>query len=157
MIFLSDTTVCVSIFDSLALAFHSKFDVYGREPRIVVVTAVNPKLVSGKLASCHAVDYYFYFFFVVKSLYKVPCVLAGKLYLNGTSATRIFFDSETAVGADAFARQASFLLFDNAIFFFLLLICHKRLHFIILAGCQVVVQTSQGLHPRWFMNRRLNP
>ncbi|KAF2581817.1 hypothetical protein F2Q68_00003253 [Brassica cretica] len=63
----SDTTVCVSIFDSLALAFHSKLDVYGREPRIVVVTAVNPKLVS------------------------------GKLYLNGTSATRIFFDSETAI------------------------------------------------------------
>ncbi|CDY18487.1 BnaA01g27080D [Brassica napus] len=46
----SDTTVCVSIFDSLALAFHSKLDVYGKEPRIVVVTAVNPKLVSGKLA-----------------------------------------------------------------------------------------------------------
>ncbi|XP_033134433.1 uncharacterized protein LOC117127840 [Brassica rapa] len=63
----SDTTVCVSIFDSLALAFHSKLDVYGKEPRIVVVTAVNPKLVS------------------------------GKLYLNGTSATRVFFDSETAV------------------------------------------------------------
>lgn len=70
----SDTTVCVSIFDSLALSFHNKLDGYGREPRIVVVTAVNPKLVS------------------------------GKLYLNGTSATRIFFDSETAVGADAFAR-----------------------------------------------------
>ncbi|KAH0837745.1 hypothetical protein HID58_092362, partial [Brassica napus] len=48
-----DTTVCVSIFDSLALAFHSKLDVYGREP----------------------------------SWFRVPCVLAGKLYLNGTSAT----------------------------------------------------------------------
>ncbi|KAF3496128.1 hypothetical protein DY000_02053533 [Brassica cretica] len=65
-----DTTVCVSIFDSLALAFHSKLDGYRREPRFVVVTAVNPKLVS------------------------------GKLYLNGTSA----------------------------------------------ANCQVVIQTSQGLH-----------
>ncbi|XP_033137294.1 uncharacterized protein LOC103838187 isoform X2 [Brassica rapa] len=63
-----------SIFGSLALSFHNKLDGYGREPRIVVVTAVNPKLVS------------------------------GKLYLNGTSATRIFFYSETAVGADAFAR-----------------------------------------------------
>ncbi|CAF2045791.1 replication protein A 70 kDa DNA-binding subunit A-like isoform X2 [Brassica napus] len=73
----SDTTVCVSIFDSLALAFHSKLDVYGKEPRIVVVTAVNPKLVS------------------------------GKLYLNGTSATRVFFDSETAVGVDALARLPS--------------------------------------------------
>ena len=95
-----------------------------------------------------------FFFLVVKSLYKVPCVLAGKLYLNGTSATRIFFDSETAVGADAFARQASFLLFDNANFFFFFAM---RLHFIILAGYQVVVQTSQGLHPRWFTHRRLNP
>ncbi|KAH0914309.1 hypothetical protein HID58_028755, partial [Brassica napus] len=32
-----DTSVCVSMFDSLALAFHSKFDSYGREPRIVAV------------------------------------------------------------------------------------------------------------------------
>ncbi|KAL0713494.1 hypothetical protein Bca4012_020472 [Brassica carinata] len=54
--------VCVSLFDSLALAFHNKFDVYGREPKIVLVTGINPKIVS------------------------------GKLYLNGTSATRVFFD-----------------------------------------------------------------
>lgn len=40
--------VCVSMFDSLALAFHSKFDGYGREPMIVLVTAINPKIVSGK-------------------------------------------------------------------------------------------------------------
>ncbi|KAH0928780.1 hypothetical protein HID58_014507, partial [Brassica napus] len=32
-----DTSVCVSMFDSLALAFHSKFDSYGREPRIFAV------------------------------------------------------------------------------------------------------------------------
>lgn len=59
-----------------------------------------------------------------------------------------FFYSETAVGADAFPRQASFLLFDNANLTILLLICHKRLHVIILADCQVVIQTSQGLHQR---------
>lgn len=59
--------MCVSIFDSLALAFHSKLDVYGKEPRIVVVTAVNPKLVSGKLASCHGVDYYNFFFWLLKA------------------------------------------------------------------------------------------
>ncbi|KAF3538136.1 hypothetical protein F2Q69_00025341 [Brassica cretica] len=61
-------TVCVSMFDYLTLAFHNKLDGYGKEPRIVIVTGINPKMVS------------------------------GKLYLNGTSATRIYFDSETAVG-----------------------------------------------------------
>ncbi|KAG2311491.1 hypothetical protein Bca52824_023048 [Brassica carinata] len=66
-----DVNVCVSMFDSLAFAFHSKFDGYGREPKIVVVTGINPKIVS------------------------------GKFYLNGTSATRVFFDCETAVGKDA--------------------------------------------------------
>ncbi|CAN7074951.1 unnamed protein product [Brassica oleracea var. botrytis] len=54
----SGTVVCVSLFDSLAPAFHSKLDSYVREPKIVLVTGVNPKIV------------------------------AGKLYLNGTSATR---------------------------------------------------------------------
>ncbi|KAL0898407.1 hypothetical protein Bca101_082368 [Brassica carinata] len=46
----------------LTLRVESKFDGYGREPKIVVVTGINPKIVS------------------------------GKLYLNGTSATRVFFD-----------------------------------------------------------------
>ncbi|CAN7087030.1 unnamed protein product [Brassica oleracea var. botrytis] len=54
----SGTVVCVSLFDSLAPAFHSKLDSYERESKIVLVTGVNPKIV------------------------------AGKLYLNGTSATR---------------------------------------------------------------------
>ncbi|KAL0753461.1 hypothetical protein Bca101_091129 [Brassica carinata] len=37
----ADTTVCVSIFDSLALAFHSKLDGYGREPRYRVILSVS--------------------------------------------------------------------------------------------------------------------
>uniref|UniRef100_M4F735 Replication factor A C-terminal domain-containing protein n=2 Tax=Brassica campestris TaxID=3711 RepID=M4F735_BRACM len=71
----SGTVVCVSLFDSLSHAFHSKLDSYEREPKIVLVTGVN------------------------------PTIFAGKLYLNGTSATRVFFDSETAVGKDAVDRQ----------------------------------------------------
>lgn len=58
-----DVSVCVSMFDSLALAFHSKFDGFGREPRIVVVTAINPEIVSGErafafvlIAIIHGVD-----------------------------------------------------------------------------------------------------
>lgn len=44
----SGTVVCVSLFDSLAPAFHSKLDSYVREPKIVLVTGVNPKIVAGK-------------------------------------------------------------------------------------------------------------
>lgn len=32
-------------------------------------------------------------------------LLAGKLYLNGTSASRIFFDSETSAGKDRLERR----------------------------------------------------
>ncbi|XP_013732064.2 replication protein A 70 kDa DNA-binding subunit B-like isoform X2 [Brassica napus] len=70
----SDVNVCVSLFDSLAVAFHTKLVGYGREPRIVLFTGINPKIV------------------------------LGKLYLNGTSASRIFFDSETSAGKDRLER-----------------------------------------------------
>ncbi|KAJ4885341.1 Uncharacterized protein Rs2_35434 [Raphanus sativus] len=55
-----------------------------------------------------------------------------KLYLNGPSATRVFFDCETAVGKDAFERMR-------------------------LRDCQVVGQTRKGLHQRWSTLKRLNP
>ncbi|KAL0657535.1 hypothetical protein Bca4012_078120 [Brassica carinata] len=42
----TDTTVCVSLFDCLALAFHSKLDGYRREPRFVLATGINPKMVA---------------------------------------------------------------------------------------------------------------
>ncbi|XP_013638919.1 PREDICTED: uncharacterized protein LOC106344083 isoform X1 [Brassica oleracea var. oleracea] len=71
----SDVNVCVILFDSLAIAFHTKLDGYGREPRIVLITGINPKIV------------------------------LGKLYLNGTSASRIFFDSETSAGKDRLERR----------------------------------------------------
>ncbi|KAG2290815.1 hypothetical protein Bca52824_037484 [Brassica carinata] len=44
--------VCVSMFDSLALAFHTKLDSYGREPRVVIATSVNPKIVGGMRILC---------------------------------------------------------------------------------------------------------
>ncbi|KAF2546621.1 hypothetical protein F2Q70_00023093 [Brassica cretica] len=71
----SDVNVCVSLFDSLAIAFHTKLNGYGREPQIVLVTGINPKIV------------------------------LGMLYLNGTSASRIFFDSETSAGKDRLERR----------------------------------------------------
>ncbi|CAH8380517.1 unnamed protein product [Eruca vesicaria subsp. sativa] len=40
-----DVNVCVSMFDSQALAFHSRLESFGRKPRVVLVTSVNPKIV----------------------------------------------------------------------------------------------------------------
>ncbi|KAH0863478.1 hypothetical protein HID58_080689 [Brassica napus] len=68
----SGENVCVSMFDSLALAFHTKLDSYGREPRVVIATRVNHKIVE------------------------------GRLFLNGTSSTHLYFDSETAAGKEVF-------------------------------------------------------
>ena len=49
LIFLcSGENVCVSMFDSLALVFHTKFDSYGREPKVIVATGLNPKIVGGR-------------------------------------------------------------------------------------------------------------
>ncbi|KAG5378216.1 hypothetical protein IGI04_026058, partial [Brassica rapa subsp. trilocularis] len=79
-----DSTVCVSLFDSLAHAFHGKLDCYGREPRIFIATDINPKMV------------------------------AGKLYLNGTSATRLYFDSESAVGKAELDRRVLIFYLDSA-------------------------------------------
>lgn len=39
----------VSMFDSMALAFHTKFDSYGKEPKVIIATSVNPKIVGGML------------------------------------------------------------------------------------------------------------
>ncbi|CAN6803083.1 unnamed protein product [Brassica oleracea] len=40
--------VCVSLFDGLAFAFHSKLDSYGSEPKVLVFTSINPQLVGDK-------------------------------------------------------------------------------------------------------------
>ncbi|KAF2558409.1 hypothetical protein F2Q68_00015167 [Brassica cretica] len=42
--FLIDVAVVVSMFYSLAVAFHNKFESYGSEPRIVLATSINPRM-----------------------------------------------------------------------------------------------------------------
>lgn len=41
------------MFDSMALAFHAKLDSYGREPKVIIVTSVNPKIVGGMPFFCY--------------------------------------------------------------------------------------------------------
>ncbi|CAF1728621.1 unnamed protein product [Brassica napus] len=80
----SDKNVCVSMFDSLALAFHTKLDSYGRKPRVVIATSVNPKIVG------------------------------GHLFLNGTSGTHLYFHSDTAAGKEVFDIFGCIVAFDAA-------------------------------------------
>ncbi|WZZ34442.1 hypothetical protein YC2023_017843 [Brassica napus] len=60
----SNVNVCVSLFDGLAFAFAEKMTRNGREPKVVLITSINPKVVG------------------------------GRLFLNGTSGTHIYFDSQ---------------------------------------------------------------
>ncbi|KAL0730736.1 hypothetical protein Bca4012_026830 [Brassica carinata] len=41
----SGDSVCASLYDSVALAFLSKFDSYGKKPKLVLATSGNPKIV----------------------------------------------------------------------------------------------------------------
>ena len=40
-----DVSVCVNMFDALALACHNKYESYRSEPKIVVATSINPTLL----------------------------------------------------------------------------------------------------------------
>lgn len=66
--------VCVSLFDDRAVAFQTKFDQHTSEPKVLLFTSINPKVVG------------------------------GKLFLNATSATHFYFDSETSVGEKHYER-----------------------------------------------------
>ncbi|CAN6991205.1 unnamed protein product, partial [Brassica rapa subsp. trilocularis] len=64
--------VTMSFFDSQAVKMHNQQEKMRGDPRVVVATSVNPKMVG------------------------------GHLFLNATSGTHIYFDKETAVGESFF-------------------------------------------------------
>ncbi|KAH0884567.1 hypothetical protein HID58_060663 [Brassica napus] len=72
-----DLSICLSLFDGLGYDFHKKFTNFGGEPRVVVATCVNPKIVG------------------------------GRLFANGTSGTRIYFDKETSAGLSYYEKLAT--------------------------------------------------
>lgn len=69
-----DVNVCVSMFDDRAVTFHTKFDEHVSEPRVILFTSINPKVVG------------------------------GKLYLNVTSGTHFYFYCETAAGKEHYEK-----------------------------------------------------
>ncbi|KAF3538300.1 hypothetical protein F2Q69_00024179 [Brassica cretica] len=70
----NDTSVTMSLFDGQAVKIHNQLEQMGVDPRVVVATSVNPKMVG------------------------------GRLFLNATSGTHIYFDKETDAGERLFFR-----------------------------------------------------
>ena len=44
-----DVNVCVSMFDDRAVTFQTKFDEHISEPKVILFTSINPKVVGGKI------------------------------------------------------------------------------------------------------------
>ncbi|CAF1930177.1 unnamed protein product [Brassica oleracea] len=70
----SDETVTLSFFDSQAVTFHNQLEAMSVDPKVMVVTSINPKIVG------------------------------GRLFLNATSGTHVYFDKKTIAGAARFYR-----------------------------------------------------
>ncbi|XP_009129025.3 uncharacterized protein LOC103853810 [Brassica rapa] len=64
----NDVSVTMSMFDSQPVKLHNQLESMGGDPRVLVATSINPKIVG------------------------------GHLFLNATSGTRIYFDKETIAG-----------------------------------------------------------
>ncbi|KAF3530095.1 hypothetical protein DY000_02042509 [Brassica cretica] len=70
----SDETVTLSFFDSQAVAFHKQLEAMRVDPKVMVVTSINPKIVG------------------------------GRLFLNATSETHVYFDKKTRAGDARFDK-----------------------------------------------------
>ncbi|CAH8320473.1 unnamed protein product [Eruca vesicaria subsp. sativa] len=70
----TDVSVALSLFDAEAVDFHQKLDRMLIDPKVIVATSINPKMVG------------------------------GRLFLNATSGTHIYFDKETTAGETFFYR-----------------------------------------------------
>ncbi|CAF1778622.1 unnamed protein product [Brassica oleracea var. botrytis] len=68
-------TLCLEgMFDDRAVTFQTKFDEHISEPKVILFTSINPKVVG------------------------------GKLFLNATSGTHFYFDCETSAGKEHYER-----------------------------------------------------
>ncbi|KAF3603228.1 hypothetical protein F2Q69_00038001 [Brassica cretica] len=70
----SDETVTLSFFDSQAVAFHKQLEAMRVDPKVMVVTSINPNIVG------------------------------GRLFLNATSGTHVYFDKKTSAGGARFYK-----------------------------------------------------
>ncbi|KAF2565680.1 hypothetical protein F2Q68_00024907 [Brassica cretica] len=69
-----DVSVTLSLFDAQAVSFHQKLEGMRVDPKVIVATNINPKMVG------------------------------GRLFLNATSGTHVYYDKETNAGESFFYR-----------------------------------------------------
>ncbi|CAF1917187.1 unnamed protein product [Brassica napus] len=69
-----DVSVTLSLFDAQAVSFHQKLGGMRDDPKVIVATSINPKMVG------------------------------GRLFLNATSGTHVYYDKETHAGESLFYR-----------------------------------------------------
>ncbi|CAN6850258.1 unnamed protein product, partial [Brassica oleracea] len=79
----SDETVTLSFFDSQAVAFHKQLEAMRVDPKVMVVTSINPKI-----------------FGVLTNL----LIYVGRLFLNAKSGTHVYFDKKTRAGGARFYK-----------------------------------------------------
>lgn len=94
----SDETVILSLFDTQAVAFHRQLESLRTDPKVVVATSINPKMVGG----IESVPYAMY---CGVSCYTDPLCLfitLGRLFINATSGTHVYFDKKTIAGGVRF-------------------------------------------------------
>ncbi|CAN6908478.1 unnamed protein product, partial [Brassica oleracea] len=70
----NDVSVTLTLFDSQAVALHKNLEDMHVDPKVIVATNINPKMVR------------------------------GRLFLNATSGTHIYFDKETSAGEPCFSK-----------------------------------------------------
>ncbi|CAN6811925.1 unnamed protein product [Brassica oleracea] len=89
-----DVNVCVSLFDGLAFAFHTKLESYGSEPKVVM----SPTLLHSSIRRIYSVLSPIYH---SKNTFHHAC----RLFVNGTSQTHLYCDSETTVGQELYEKR----------------------------------------------------
>ncbi|CAN7019402.1 unnamed protein product, partial [Brassica oleracea var. botrytis] len=71
----NDVSVTLSLFDAQAVSFHQKLGGMRGDPKVIVATSINPKMVG------------------------------GRLFLNATLGTHVYYDKETRTGESFFFRD----------------------------------------------------
>ncbi|KAF3575822.1 hypothetical protein DY000_02035269 [Brassica cretica] len=71
----NDVSVTLSLFDAQAVSFHQKLGGMRGDPKVIVATSINPKMVG------------------------------GRLFLNATLGTHVYYDKETRAGESFFFRD----------------------------------------------------
>ncbi|CAF2149917.1 unnamed protein product [Brassica napus] len=79
----SDETVTLSFFDAQAVAFHKQLETMRVDPKVMVITSINPKIVG-----------------VLTTL----LIHVVALFLNATSGTHVYFDKKTRAGDALFYK-----------------------------------------------------